>query len=131
MRGSREPDPAAGTATIGLLMTNVTELLSDLGRGDPHAASRLLPLVYEELRKLAAQRMAQERPGQPLQPTALVHEGYQEFVGWRLGSGRAFMASRGSTAVRWDLCRCGAGWPGSGKAGFLCPLLAPSATLAA
>ena len=53
---------------------DVTEHLGALGRGDPHAASRLLPLVYEELRQLAALRMAQEQPGQTLQPTALVHE---------------------------------------------------------
>jgi hypothetical protein len=51
-------------------MTDVTRLLSALGQGDPHAASRLLPLVYDELRKLAAQRLAQEQPGQTLQPTA-------------------------------------------------------------
>jgi hypothetical protein len=57
-------------------MTDVTQLLSALEQGDPHAASRLQPLVYEELRKLAAQRMTQEQPGQTLQPTALVHEAY-------------------------------------------------------
>jgi hypothetical protein len=50
---------------------DVTALLSALGQGDPHAASRLLPLAYKELRKLAAQRMAQEQPGQTLQPTAV------------------------------------------------------------
>jgi hypothetical protein len=57
-------------------MNDVARLLSAPGQGDPHAASRLMPLVYEELRKLAAQRMAQEQPGQMLQPTALVHEAY-------------------------------------------------------
>jgi hypothetical protein len=62
-------------------MNDVTQLLSALGQGDPHAASRLLPLVYDELRKLAAQRMAQEQPGQTLQPTALVHEAYLRLVG--------------------------------------------------
>jgi RNA polymerase sigma factor (TIGR02999 family) len=62
-------------------MNEVTQLLSALGQGDPHAASRLLPLVYDELRKLAAQRMAQEQPGQTLQPTALVHEAYLRLVG--------------------------------------------------
>jgi RNA polymerase sigma factor (TIGR02999 family) len=62
-------------------MTDVTHLLSALGQGDPHVASRLLPLVYEELRKLAAQRMAQEQLGQTLQPTALVHEAYLRLVG--------------------------------------------------
>jgi RNA polymerase sigma factor (TIGR02999 family) len=62
-------------------MNDVTELLSALGQGDPHAAGRLLPLVYDELRRLAAQRMAQEQPGQTLQPTALVHEAYLRLVG--------------------------------------------------
>jgi RNA polymerase sigma factor (TIGR02999 family) len=62
-------------------MSDVTSLLSALSQGNPHAASRLLPLVYEELRKLAAQRMAQEQPGQTLQPTALVHEAYIRLVG--------------------------------------------------
>jgi hypothetical protein len=58
------------------LTNDVTRLLSALGQGDPHAASRLLPLAYEELSKLATQRLAQEQPGQTLQPTALVHEAY-------------------------------------------------------
>jgi RNA polymerase sigma factor (TIGR02999 family) len=62
-------------------MPDVTQLLTALERGDPRAASRLLPLVYDELRKLAAQRMAQEQPGQTLQPTALVHEAYLRLVG--------------------------------------------------
>jgi RNA polymerase sigma factor (TIGR02999 family) len=62
-------------------MTDVTQLLNALEQGDPHAAARLLPLVYDELRKLAAQRMAQEQPGQTLQPTALVHEAYLRLVG--------------------------------------------------
>jgi hypothetical protein len=57
-------------------MTEVTQLLNALEQGDPHAAEELLPLVYQELRKLAAQRLAQEQPGQTLQPTALVHEAY-------------------------------------------------------
>jgi hypothetical protein len=62
-------------------MNGVTQLQSALGQGDPHAASRLLPLVYDELRKLAAQRMAQEQPWQTLQPTALVHEAHLRLVG--------------------------------------------------
>jgi hypothetical protein len=62
-------------------MTAVTQLLSALGQGDPHAAEQLLPLVYDELRKLAPQRMAQEQPGQTLQPTALVHEAYLRLGG--------------------------------------------------
>jgi hypothetical protein len=57
-------------------MNEVTQLLSALEQGDPHAARRLLPLVCQELRKLAAQGMMQEQPGQTLQPTALVHEAY-------------------------------------------------------
>ncbi len=59
---------------------DITQLLSAIEQGDPHAANRLLPLVYDELRQLAAQRMAQEHPGQTLQPTALVHEAYLRLV---------------------------------------------------
>jgi RNA polymerase sigma factor (TIGR02999 family) len=62
-------------------MSEVTQLLNDVAAGDPHAAGRLLPLVYDELRRLAAQRLAQERPGQTLQATALVHEAYLRLVG--------------------------------------------------
>jgi RNA polymerase sigma factor (TIGR02999 family) len=62
-------------------MNEVTRILSDLAQGDPHAAGQLLPLVYEELRRLAAQRLAGEAPGQTLQPTALVHEAYLKLVG--------------------------------------------------
>src|SRR5262249_30297115 len=61
-------------------MTDVTRLLSAIERGDPHAAEQLLPLVYDELRKLAAARMAEERAGHTLQPTALVHEAYLRLV---------------------------------------------------
>jgi RNA polymerase sigma factor (TIGR02999 family) len=57
-------------------MSELTRILSAIEQGDPHAAERLLPLVYEELRKLAAQKLAHEAPGQTLQPTALVHEAY-------------------------------------------------------
>jgi RNA polymerase sigma factor (TIGR02999 family) len=62
-------------------MSEVTRILSALDQGDPNAAGQLLPLVYEELRKLAAQRMVREAPGQTLQPTALVHEAYLRLVG--------------------------------------------------
>jgi RNA polymerase sigma factor (TIGR02999 family) len=62
-------------------MSDVTRILSAIEQGDPHAAAQLLPLVYDELRKLAAQKMAQETPGQTLQPTALVHEAYLRLVG--------------------------------------------------
>jgi RNA polymerase sigma factor (TIGR02999 family) len=61
-------------------MNDVTRILSAVEQGDPHAAEQLLPLVYEELRKLAAQRLAQEKPGQTLQATALVHEAYLRLV---------------------------------------------------
>ena len=57
-------------------MTEVTRVLAAIEQGDPHAAEELLPLVYDELRKLAAKRLAQEKPGQTLQATALVHEAY-------------------------------------------------------
>ena len=61
-------------------MTDVTRILSAIEQGDPSAAEQLLPLVYDELRKLAAQKMAQEKPGQTLQATALVHEAYLRLV---------------------------------------------------
>ncbi|MEX2139543.1 MAG: ECF-type sigma factor [Pirellulales bacterium] len=62
-------------------MNDVTRILKAIDQGDPQAAEQLLPLVYEELRKLAAARLAQERPGQTLQATALVHEAYVRLVG--------------------------------------------------
>ena len=61
-------------------MSDVTRILSAIEQGDPHAAEQLLPLVYDELRKLAAQKLAQEKPGQTLQATALVHEAYLRLV---------------------------------------------------
>src|SRR5437763_12661652 len=61
-------------------MSEVTRVLSALSQGDPQAAEQLLPLVYQELRKLAAQKLAQEKPGQTLQATALVHEAYLKLV---------------------------------------------------
>jgi RNA polymerase sigma factor (TIGR02999 family) len=61
-------------------MTEVTRILSAIEQGDPSAAEQLLPLVYDELRKLAAQRLAREKPGQTLQATALVHEAYLRLV---------------------------------------------------
>ena len=61
-------------------MTEVTRVLAAIQQGDPHAAELLLPLVYEELRKLAAKRLARESPGQTLQATALVHEAYLRLV---------------------------------------------------
>src|SRR5262249_29974383 len=61
-------------------MTEVTRILSAIDQGDPHAADELLPLVYDELRRLARQRLARETPGQTLQATALVHEAYLRLV---------------------------------------------------
>jgi RNA polymerase sigma factor (TIGR02999 family) len=61
-------------------MNDVSRILSALEQGDPHAGAQLLPLVYDELRKLAAQKLAQEKPGQTLQATALVHEAYIRLV---------------------------------------------------
>jgi RNA polymerase sigma factor (TIGR02999 family) len=61
-------------------MSEVTRILSAIEQGDPHAAEQLLPLVYDELRLLAGQKLAQEKPGQTLQATALVHEAYLRLV---------------------------------------------------
>jgi RNA polymerase sigma factor (TIGR02999 family) len=63
-----------------LPMSEVTHILSSIEGGDPHAAEQLLPLVYQELRQLAAQKLAQEKPGQTLEATALVHEAYLRLV---------------------------------------------------
>src|SRR5262249_46166626 len=62
-------------------MDDVTRILGDIERGDVRAADKLLPIVYDELRRLAAQKWARERPGQTLQATALVHEAYLRLVG--------------------------------------------------
>jgi RNA polymerase sigma factor (TIGR02999 family) len=70
-------------------MNEVTHILSAIEQGDPHAAEQLLPLVYDELRRLAAQKLAQEKPGQTLDATALVHEAYLRLVG-------------GDQAPQWD-----------------------------
>src|SRR3974377_1464239 len=61
-------------------MTDVTRILSAIEQGDSQAAEQLLPLVYDELRKLASQKLAKEKPGQTLQATALVHEAYLRLV---------------------------------------------------
>jgi RNA polymerase sigma factor (TIGR02999 family) len=84
-------------------MSEVTRILSALEQGDPDAAEQLLPLVYEELRKLAAQKMAQEAPGQTLQPTALVHEAYLRLVGddrERRWDGRGHFFAAAAEAMR-------------------------------
>ena len=64
----------------GLTVDAITQVLNAIGQGEPHAAEQLLPLVYDELRRLAAQKLGNERPGQTLQPTALVHEAYLRLV---------------------------------------------------
>jgi RNA polymerase sigma factor (TIGR02999 family) len=68
------------SGTVVSSMNEVTRILSAIEQGDPHAAEQLLPLMYEELRKLAARRLAEEKPGQTLQATALVHEAYLRLV---------------------------------------------------
>jgi RNA polymerase sigma factor (TIGR02999 family) len=72
------------------MSSKVTQILSAIDSGDPQASARLLPLVYEELRRLADARLAQERPGQTLQATALVHEAYMRLVGSERDCGRGW-----------------------------------------
>jgi RNA polymerase sigma factor (TIGR02999 family) len=90
-------------------MADVTQILNAIEAGDPHAAAELLPLVYDELRKLAAARLAAEKPGQTLQPTALVHEAYVRLVGgdqpqdW---DGRGHFFAAAAEAMRRILVEC-------------------------
>ena len=85
-------------------MSDVTPILNAIEQGDPHAAAELLPLVYDELRRLAAQKLAQEQPGQTLQPTALVHEAFLRLVGDRTGArsfkDRGHFFAAAATAMR-------------------------------
>jgi RNA polymerase sigma factor (TIGR02999 family) len=84
-------------------MTDVTRILSALDQGDPHAAEKLLPLVYDELRKLAARKLAREEPGQTLEATALVHEAYMRLVDGdtaRHWEGRAHFFGAAAEAMR-------------------------------
>src|SRR5262245_32292751 len=84
-------------------MDDVTGILSAIERGETHAAERLLPLVYEELRRLAAHRLAREAPGQTLQATALVHEAYLRLVdgdGARRWDGRGHFFAAAAEAMR-------------------------------
>jgi RNA polymerase sigma factor (TIGR02999 family) len=84
-------------------MSEVTHILSAIERGDPQAAEQLLPLVYDELRKLAAQRLAGEGPDHTLQPTALVHEAYLKLVGpepQRPWNGRGHFFAAAAEAMR-------------------------------
>jgi RNA polymerase sigma factor (TIGR02999 family) len=87
-------------------MPDVTQILSAIEAGDSLAAEQLLPLVYEELRKLAAQKLAQEKPGQTLQATALVHEAYIRLVGSsepRHWNGRSHFLAAAAEAMRYIL----------------------------
>src|SRR5687767_12069663 len=84
-------------------MSEVTRILSAIEQGDTHAAEQLLPLVHDELRRLAAQRLAHEQPGQTLQATALVHEAYLRLVGGeqaRQWNGRGHFFAAAAEAMR-------------------------------
>ncbi len=81
-------------------MTDVTRILSAIEQGDSRAAEQLLPLIYEELRKLAAQRLAQEKPGQTLEATALVHEAYLRLVGDQHFDNRGHFFAAAAEAMR-------------------------------
>jgi RNA polymerase sigma factor (TIGR02999 family) len=78
------------------VMNDITQILSAIEQGDQHAADQLLPLIYEELRKLASQKLAHEKPGQTLQATALVHEAYLRLVASDKQNGSA------APAQQWD-----------------------------
>jgi RNA polymerase sigma factor (TIGR02999 family) len=81
-------------------MSEVTQILSAIEQGDPQAAAQLLPLVYDELRKLAAQRLAQEKPAQTLQATDLVHEAYLRLVGDQQFDNRGHFFAAAAEAMR-------------------------------
>jgi RNA polymerase sigma factor (TIGR02999 family) len=81
-------------------MSDVTNILSAIEQGAPHAAEQLLPLVYDELRRLAVEKMARERPGHTLQATALVHEAYLRLVGGQHFSSRGHFFAAAAEAMR-------------------------------
>ena len=87
-------------------MSDVTRILSAIEQGDAKAAEQLLPLVYDELRRLAAQKMAQEKPGQTLQATALVHEAYIRLVDVE----RLSIGTAGGIFLGRRQRRCGESW---------------------
>src|SRR5256714_7751611 len=97
---------------------DVTRILDAAARGDPGAADQLLPLVYAELRKLAAQKLAREKPGQTLDATALVHEAYLRLVGDRQFASRRHFFAAAAEAMRLILIdparRKATGRPGGG-----------------
>lgn len=82
------------------LMSEVTRILSAIEQGDAHAAEQLLPVVYDELRKLAAQKLAREKPGQTLDATALVHEAFMRLVGDRQFASRRHFFAAAAEAMR-------------------------------
>src|SRR6478735_10848424 len=95
--GHDSSPPGLGARGVPPVMNDVTRILSAIEHGDPLASGQLLPLVYDELRKLAARRLAREKPGQTLQATALVHDAYLRLVGpddpgWN-GRGHFFAAA--------------------------------------
>src|SRR5215469_13785068 len=81
-------------------MNEVTHILSAIEQGDPQAAGQLLPLVYDELRRLAAQKLVQEKPGQTLDATALVHEAYLRLVGDQQFDNRRHFFAAAAEAMR-------------------------------
>jgi RNA polymerase sigma factor (TIGR02999 family) len=105
----RMPDHSSGgvTASAGSVtlaaMSEVTRLLDAANRGDKQAAAQLLPLVYDELRRLAAAKLAREKPGQTLNATALVHDAYLRLVGDRRFAGRGHFFAAAAEAMRWIL----------------------------
>src|SRR5207302_1626349 len=80
-------------------MSEVTRILDAIGQGEPHAAEQLLPLVYEELRRLAAEKLVHERPGQTLEATALVHEAYLRLVKLRYFAGLSLADAAGALGL--------------------------------
>ena len=88
-------------------MSDVTQILNAIEQGRPHAAAELLPLVYDELRRLAGQHLAHEPSGQTLQPTALVHEAYLRLVD---GDHRAAPGTRAGTSLLRPPRPCTASW---------------------
>src|SRR5438105_15925037 len=81
-------------------MADITPLLHAAAQGEPHAAAQLLPLVYRELRRLAAQKLAREQPGQTLDATALVHEAYLRLVGGQRFDHRGHFFAAAAEAMR-------------------------------
>src|SRR5271169_1627589 len=81
-------------------MSEVTQILSQIESGNPQAAAQLLPLVYDDLRRLATQKMAQEKPGHTLNPTALVHEAYLRLVGDQQFDNRGHFFAAAAEAMR-------------------------------